>query len=364
MKQFELRSGQFQEKPIFRANECVSIIVPVFNVQPFLAEALDSVIHQTYDNLEIIIVDDGSTDCSGELCDDYAKKDRRIIVIHQENKGLSAARNAGLDIMTGEVVAFLDPDDAYHPDYIRTMLEAMNRENVELVICKYTTHQTVGRMSPSYNGKASPRIKQGTYDYCSVLRAIADGMVNSYAWNKLYRSELWKDIRYPVGHVFEDVDTTYRIIELCHKVYVLDIPLYMYRKRPGSITEIWTHNNLQDWVNAYSHFESFIRDNTPGIFTDKQLIRWQTLIMSILFFRYGRISMRKGDNLEIDSEELRRMVIETGEEMEIKNCNVPTQICYKMICHCPWLYRAIFPGLDLGWQAVKKARGLRIIIDR
>lgn len=99
-------------------------------VSPYLPEALDSVIHQTYKNLEIIIIDDGSTDGSGRICDEYAGKDCRIRLIHQENKGLSAARNAGLNIMTGDVIAFLDSDDAYHPEYIEIMLAAMNREYV------------------------------------------------------------------------------------------------------------------------------------------------------------------------------------------------------------------------------------------
>ena len=94
-------------------NELVSVIIPVFNVRPYLEEALDSVIHQSYENLEIIIINDGSNDGSGEICDEYAVKDKRIRVIHQENRGLSAARNAGLDCMTGDYVAFLDPDDAY-----------------------------------------------------------------------------------------------------------------------------------------------------------------------------------------------------------------------------------------------------------
>ena len=99
----------------------VSVIIPVYNVEPYLKEALDSVLDQSYQNLEIILIDDGSTDRSGKICDDYSETDDRIRVIHQENKGLSSARNKGLDLMHGELVAFLDPDDAYHPDYVSAM---------------------------------------------------------------------------------------------------------------------------------------------------------------------------------------------------------------------------------------------------
>lgn len=106
-------------------NLLVSIIIPVYNVQKFLREALDSVIQQTYKKLEIIIIDDGSTDGSSEICDEYARNDRRLIVVHQKNRGLSAARNKGLDIMTGDVISFLDSDDVYHVHFIETMLNTM-----------------------------------------------------------------------------------------------------------------------------------------------------------------------------------------------------------------------------------------------
>ena len=131
----------------------VSVIIPVYNVRPFLEEALDSVLNQTYKNLEIIIIDDGSTDGSGEICDEYAGRDNRIQVIHQDNGGLSAARNAGLDVMTGDLVAFLDPDDAYVDSFIETLVNAMAAEDVDLVICGCTVHYTTGPLSYPGSGK-------------------------------------------------------------------------------------------------------------------------------------------------------------------------------------------------------------------
>ena len=125
----------------------VSVIIPVFNVQPFLSEALDSVIQQTYRNLEIILIDDGSRDGSEEICDEYARRDERIVVIHQKNKGLSAARNAGLDIMSGNAIVFLDPDDAFQPDYIKAMMTEMICQEADLVICKYALLNSTGKMT-------------------------------------------------------------------------------------------------------------------------------------------------------------------------------------------------------------------------
>ena len=124
----------------------VSVIVPVYNVLPYLREALDSVINQTYKNLEILIVDDGSTDGSGEVCDEYLS-DPRVIVIHQENKGLSGARNTGLDRMTGEYVAFIDSDDAFKPEMIERMLETITRNKAEMSICGYYACETNSHMT-------------------------------------------------------------------------------------------------------------------------------------------------------------------------------------------------------------------------
>ncbi len=130
-------------------NSLVSVIVPVFNVAPYLAEALDSVINQTYRNLEIIVVDDGSTDDSGKICDEYAAKDNRIQIVHIKHQGVSVARNTGLDLMKGELVAFLDPDDAYKPEFIDTMVNTMYREKADIVLCGMTIYKTTKRMNTS-----------------------------------------------------------------------------------------------------------------------------------------------------------------------------------------------------------------------
>ena len=214
----------------------VSVIIPVFNVASYIVEALDSVAHQTYGNLEIIIVDDGSTDGSGKICDDYARKDKRFYVVHQANEGLSAARNTGLDLMNGEAVAFLDPDDAYHPDFIRAMVKALINENADLVVCKYTKHNTSGIMKQARKSRPLPLIEAGVYDRKSILRSLVKRQLNHAAWNKLYCKKLWNNFRYPVGVISEDTDTTYKILNYCNNVCVINLPLYFHRIRPGSIS--------------------------------------------------------------------------------------------------------------------------------
>ena len=239
------------------SNLLVSIIIPVFNVAPYLVEALNSVISQTYENLEIVIIDDGSTDESGHICDEYKEKDNRIIVVHQENKGLSTARNIGLGLISGDAIAFLDSDDAYHPDFVRKMVDAMIREKADLVICKSTVHNTSGNMSQNGQDQMFPSLGKGKYDRVTALQALVDRSIDHTVWNKLYSRRLWGNIRFPDGCVFEDVDTTYRIIDNCRSIYVLNEPLYLHRKRPESITETRSRKNINDWRLAFSHLELF-----------------------------------------------------------------------------------------------------------
>ena len=167
-------------------NIMISIIIPVYNVIDYIEEALDSVIHQTYQNLQIIVVDDGSTDGSGLVCDEYAKKDKRITVIHQENKGLSAARNAGLDIAKGEYIAFLDSDDAFHREMIEHLLGVAQNENADIITCDIASFWTQKKMKEL-------RIRRHDYKCLSktaAMHAAVKGEITCLSWDKLYASYL------------------------------------------------------------------------------------------------------------------------------------------------------------------------------
>lgn len=339
------------------SNKFVSVIIPVFNVRPYLVEALDSVLQQTYENIEIIIIDDGSTDGSGEICDKYAEKDARILVIHQENRGLSVARNVGLDKMSGEAVVFLDPDDAYHPDYVKVMMDAMIREQTDLVICRFTIHYTTGRMTFRSNKKTTPLIASGIYDRVSALRAWADCKINSAVWNKLYSRKLWKKIRFPDGYVYEDDDTSYRIIDLCRTVYVTEQPLYLHRQRPESITGTASWKNISDFFRAHAHAISFIEANTPGIFTTEQLGKKRQSYLSGLISLYLRCYGKTKDDTELLDEDLRKMIIEKGKETGIETTGFRTRAAYWMLCVCPNLLRIIYPLYRLGRPFLHKVVG-------
>lgn len=317
----------------------VSVIIPVLNVRTYLAEALDSVIHQSYGNLEIILIDDGSTDGSAEICDKYASKDARIIVEHQERKGVGNARNKALGIMTGEVVAFLDADDVYYPDYVSTMIEAMNRSESDIVICKYEKQETTGRLIFGNTKDSDPAIEQGEYDRVSILRAYANGKINPSIWNKVFKRELWENERFPEGHVFEDIDTTYRVLNHCEKVCVLEDVLYIYRRRPGSITDHLTKKRASDWFLAYSHFESFVKENVPEVFSEETLKYIEQRKIFQKYIYYADFSRRKDPELKRYSKELRQEVIDHCKTGNISDYSISTQVYYQIMHYCPWLLR-------------------------
>lgn len=197
----------------------VSVIIPVYNVEAYLRESLNSVINQTYGNLEIIIIEDGSTDNSARICDEY-RWDDRVLVIHQKNHGLSAARNVGLDRMKGKYVAFLDPDDVYHPYYIQDMLATLEREKADLVICRYKIYKNGDHISlANAKVKMEPSARPGKYNRCDALRSLIDGEINVSVWNKLYDRKLWNNIRFPAGQNYEDIVASYLVLT-CANPYI------------------------------------------------------------------------------------------------------------------------------------------------
>ena len=326
-----------------KQNLLVSVIIPVFNVRPYLAEALDSVVHQTYEKLEIIIIDDGSTDGSDRICDEYAARDPRIRVIHQKNEGLSSARNAGLEIMKGELTAFLDADDAWHPGFVSSMAEAMRQSDADMVICRRCTQHTTGRLSFDSRENVFPTIEQGVYGRIGALRAYADGQINAGVWNKLYKRKLWEKERFPEGHLYEDFYTAYRIIDHCERVCVIGDVLYAYRRRPGSITDRPTKQSLSDLFLAYSCFDAYAKERVPEVFPQQTITKLEQSRMNQKITYYASLSGTKDPELKRYAEELRRQVIDSGKNGKVREYGLSTQACYRIMCMCPRLLGAFTP---------------------
>ena len=197
----------------------VSIIVPVYKVEKYLRTCINSVLHQSYTSWELILVDDGSPDDSGEICDEYANRDARIKVIHKSNAGVAAARNSAVGMAVGEYISFLDGDDYLHPDYIRNMVHLMCLYDADIVQCGYVRGKETA--FPAFCGKETVK--------CYTMHDVfTQGIAKIIVWGKLYRKGILKEIRIPEGHFFEDDLVTWRWYYAADKTVVTSRPYYYY----------------------------------------------------------------------------------------------------------------------------------------
>ena len=241
--------------------ELISMIVPVYKVEKYLDRCLESLVNQSYPNLEIILVDDGSPDRCGEMCDDWAARDCRIRVIHKENGGLSDARNAGLAVATGEVIGFVDSDDWLDTDFVYHLYQALEKTGAGIAACdcRFVTEDetvaTVGQRTPPY------RICTGEAAVADILSGVG---FRATAWNKLYRRQYLEGEQYPVGRHHEDEFFTYRILAKAEKLVYVDLPLYCYVQRGGSIMHSLSMKRL-DALDAGLERIAFLRKRYPGL---------------------------------------------------------------------------------------------------
>ncbi len=219
-----------------KAKELISLIVPVFQVETYVERCIQSIVHQTYDNLEIILVDDGSKDRSGKICDEWARKDKRIRVIHKENGGLSSARNAGLEAASGDYVGFVDSDDFILPDMYARLYERLIDNNLDLVMCNFVRVDEQG--NPLEKGPSQEQPSVQKYTRREMMEMFLDGRctIAELAWNKLYKRKLFDGIRFPDGKICEDEYIMHEILGKCPEALFLTEKLYCYTQRSNSLT--------------------------------------------------------------------------------------------------------------------------------
>lgn len=235
---------------------CISVIVPVYNVEHYLEMCIESIIHQQYTNLEIILVDDGSTDRSGEICDIYAKLDKRIRVIHKENGGLSDARNVGMQQAHGQLIGFVDSDDWIDPNMYLELYNAMSQSNSEIAICNRILVQ--GNQYIYDEGDGGIHV----LDQQSALNLLLDNTrCPSHAWNKLYKKEVFNDILFPVNKYYEDVYIMHLIFEKAKNIAFIEKPLYYYRQRETSIVHMKNLKGYYELLEAVELRYNRYRDN-------------------------------------------------------------------------------------------------------
>ena len=272
------------------AQEKISVIVPVYKVERFLSKCVASICGQTYPNLEILLIDDGSPDNCGAMCDAYAREDSRIHVIHKENGGLSSARNAGIEAATGSYLAFVDSDDWIAPDYCETLLMAALENHVKLVCCgrydveEATGVQTVGLCPPRQEIVSGQELVSRIFQW--------DGM-DSAAWDKLYHKSLFQEIRYPVGVYYEDIPTTYRLGLLAQSAALIPKPLYYYFHRAGSITGQAISKKTFVLSEHARKIYADICQNAPELSNQAQFLLARSLYSNVLVVEIAPAQVRR-----------------------------------------------------------------------
>ena len=310
----------------------ISVIVPVYKVEQFLHHCVESILRQSFYNFELILVDDGSPDSCGEICDAYAAGDNRIHVIHQKNGGLSAARNTGIDYVMksseSHWIAFVDSDDWIHPDYLKMLYTTAQKTLCKISACGF--FRTEGEPFPELQDTSIQCLSADDY-YCGQVH----GGVTAVAWNKLYHRSLFKKLRYPVGKLHEDEFTTYQAVYQAGKVGVTPAELYAYYQNPEGIMRSQWNPRRMHVLEAFEQQIAFASEHGNERFLRKTLEQY---ILSV----YEHLTKAQ----VVYRKELRRKLragLKQGREYGI----------YSGIRGNIWLYKEAYPCKLFWWIAAK-----------
>lgn len=266
-------------------NEVISVIVPVYNVEDYLKECLQSIAGQTYHNLEVILVDDGSSDTSGSMCDQWCKLDSRFRVIHKENGGLSDARNAGLRIASGVLIAFVDSDDVIHPDMLRMLYEGMKSTGCSICCCDVEMG-TEFQSAEDDAGIPEPNMYTAEQAFRMMMQ---ESDVYVTVWNKLYTREVIGESEFLVNRCHEDEFWTWRIIDRAGGIVSIRKKLYGYRQRENSIMNSRYSLKRLDLLDAREDRQKLFEERYIGlVLTGKCDLRFECIRaqqFSLLYLR-------------------------------------------------------------------------------
>lgn len=311
----------------------ISVIVPIYNVEAYLRECVDSILRQTYSNLEIILVDDGSPDKCPEICDEYAKKDNHVKVIHQNNGGLAHARNVGIANSNGDYLTFIDSDDFVADKYIEHLYKGLIENEAEVSIAAFYSFDKVTNLSLSSDYVDFRTITKSNCfkNYTSINTNTSMTFIT--AWNKLYKKELFSKIQYPEGKLYEDAFTTYKILNVAEKIAFSPTRLYYYRINPQSILgQSFKEKHLEmieAFKGAQNYFKGMGNHEISTLFTPPLLMReiycWWS-VKNIL--KDDSLANKILDDYKKDSTILKNK----------KNVGFLWFLIFKTIAYFPWLY--------------------------
>ncbi len=263
-------------------NEIISVIIPVYKVEKYLNRCIVSVVGQTYKNIEIILVDDGSPDICPKICDEWKKMDKRIKVIHKENGGLSDARNVGLSVATGYYISFIDSDDWIDKTMYYQMLSFMKKYDADIIECAF-------KKTDKYISKIKqPEMKVYEFDSVTYQRKLFDSseMASIASWNKIYRKELFNDLKFPKGRIHEDLYLTPKISLKCKKIVSLNQKYYYYYQSNNSITRSGFNKRRLDVLYSFEENRNLYLKNNLN-----DLVEWCDLSYSFHLIKNYNLSL-------------------------------------------------------------------------
>ena len=313
----------------------ISIIIPIYNVEQYLPQCLDSIINQTYKNLEIILINDGSTDNSGKICDNYAKVDNRIHVFHKKNEGVSSARNLGLEKCTGDFIGFIDPDDFIELNMYELLYNEQQKTNADIVWCNYSLYYSLNKQ---IFGEINSNITYNLLNINEKNDFYSDLFykynMKAYLWNKLYQKEIFSNIKFPYKKIFEDLFVFIYLISKANKISFINKKLYYYRQRVNSIcnkTHIHSTFNI-DMIESYikSSIDYKYFSNNNNVSNILSFHTYLFVLKNILF--YQKCNLYKSEKKYIISQ--LKLLLKT-------NISIKNKITILRIAYLPNLYKKI-----------------------
>lgn len=302
----------------------ISVIVPVYNVEKYLDRCIESIVSQTYKNLEIILVDDGSPDSCPQMCEFWAEKDNRIKVVHKENGGLSDARNAGMAVATGEYISFIDSDDWIEKDMLMKLYDCMQSDNSEIASCGVRWITDDGEVIN--NATVTDDTVLDTENAISEL--LEDGKLKQHVWNKLYKFDLIKDILFEKGKYHEDVFWSYQVLGRANRVSIIKDSFYNYVQRDSSIMGAGYSSKRLDALDAAEQRCDYIKCTFPNLYN----LALYDYVGSCMFHLQSAIKANCENSIR-DNIIQRIPIYKTGNIYEV--IDGKQRIWMKMFCKCP-----------------------------
>ena len=310
----------------------ISIVIPVYNVEAYISACITDILNQTFCDFELILVNDGSTDSSGKICDEFAVTDNRIRVIHKQNGGASDARNSGIDVAQGEWIMFFDSDDCFEPDIVQTLYETAQRENADMAVCSIDLFN-----EDCLEEKYIPDHFVVTSGIFSGSEILATGYIPTIyvtPWCKIFRKSLFDNLRYTVGRICEDEAIIHRILHRCKKIVVINDILYHYRHIQSSVSHTVSPKKLDALFAFYDRF-FFYRQNE---------IQNSDVVLNSYFWNLDNYYFRVEKNSE-SAPRLRECMKNTRKlipyYLRVKDISIKERLLKLVFCISPSLYKQI-----------------------